>query len=86
MKKDVFETIIEVLFYILLVWLAFQILLKITGNSPTTDMILTTALALIITYLLKVSKFIGKTEVFMENSKDSFRRIAKDMGEIKKKL
>ena len=86
MAKDFFEIIIEILFYVFLIWLAIQILLKLFGNSPTTDMILTTGFALTITYLLKISKFMGKTESFMENSKESFRKISRDMEEIKKKI
>ena len=86
MARDIFEIIIEILFYVLLVWLIIQILLKLFGNSPTIEMILTTGLGLIFAYLLKVSKFIGKTEEFMENSKESFMRISRDMEEIKKKL
>ena len=86
MTKDPFETFIEILFYIFLIWLIVQILLKLFGNSPSVDAILGTGLGLIITYLLKVSRFMGKTEEFIVNSKSSFKKISEDMDEIKRKL
>ena len=84
------EKIIKVIFYILLVWLLIQIILKLSGNSPSLDSILTTGLGVIISYLLlatlQISHFTGKTSEFMENSKEAFKRIKKDIEELKDKL
>ena len=90
MPRDTFGTIVEIIFYILLVWLIIQIIQKLTGNSPSIEAILTTGLAVIISYLLiatyNIGTFIGKVNEFMENSKGSFKEISKDMNKVKRKL
>ena len=77
--NNIFEKIIEFIFYIFLIWLTIQIILKVSGNSPDIEVILTTGLGVVISYLflvtLKIGNFMGKTSEFMQNSKESFKRI-----------
>lgn len=85
--KKTMEIISLGIFYVFLVWLVFQIIMKMTGHSPDTETILATAITMIISFLLiatlKVGEFIGKTNSFMENAKESFRRMREDMNKIK---
>lgn len=90
MSATYLEKIIKIIFYILLVWLLIQIILKLSGNSPSLDSILTTGLGVIISYLLlatlQIANFMGKTSEFMENSKEAFKRIKEDIEKLKDKL
>jgi len=87
--EDVFETIIKIIFYVFLIWFIIQIILKLSGNSPSIEVILTTGLGVIFSYLLiatyRMGLFVSVNE-FMKNSKSSFKKISEDMDEIKRKL
>jgi len=88
--EDVFETIIKIIFYVFLIWFIIQIILKLSGNSPSIEVILTTGLGVIFSYLLiatyRMGLFVGSVNEFMKNSKSSFKKISEDMDEIKRKL
>jgi len=66
------KIILEIIFWILLAILMYQLILKITGHSPTDITILYTGFGVIISYLLITSYNIGKSEEFMENTKESY--------------
>lgn len=81
------ERIAVVLFYVFLVWLLYQIILKLTGHSPTIETILSTAMVTIISYILvttlKIAEFMGETKEFMSTAKNSFGMIKNDMASLK---
>ena len=88
--KKFIETLATVIFYLFLFWFIYQILLKLTGHSPTVETILATGLGTVIAFLLaatlKIGEFMGQTRSFMENTKESFRRIREDMKELNQKI
>lgn len=81
------QTFALVIFFLFLIWLSYQIILKLTGHSPSINTILTTAIAMIISFLfvatLKLGEFIGETKAFMNNTQESFKRIKEDMQRLK---
>lgn len=81
--KAKFQWIIDLLFWTLLFWLTYQLILKVTGHSPTDAQVIYTALGIIITYLLglsfKMGLFMGKVEEFMNTTKNSFRKMGTEM-------
>lgn len=89
MSKDIMQKILEITFWILIIIFAYQLLAKITGNSPTDLTVLYTGFGVMISYLLiatyNFARFIGRADEFMDNAKDSFKRIKEDINEIKKK-
>ena len=63
MANTVFEMVIEVIFWIFLILFVIQVILKITENSPSLEMIIVSIQTLIVSYLLvasfKVAEMIG---------------------------
>ena len=88
--KRIIDNIVLVTFYVFLIWMAYQIILKITGHSPSVETVLSTAIVMIISFLLlstlKVGEFMGETRSFMGNTKESFRRMKKDLDKLTDKL
>ena len=88
MGKIILETAVEIIFWIFLAILIYQLLLKIFGHSPTDLTILYTGFGVVLAYLLKITYkiagFIGKSEEFMDNTKESFRRIKDDINNLKR--
>lgn len=88
MVKDITQTIVEIIFWILVAILGYQLILKISGHSPTDITILYTGFGVIMSYLLiatyNFGKFMGRAEEFMDNSRESFNRIREDINKIKK--
>lgn len=88
MVKNSFQFIIEVLFWILLVVFVYQLILKISGHSPTDLTILYSGFSILITYILattyKLGKFTGHVEEFMKNTKEHFRTLRGDISSLRK--
>jgi uncharacterized membrane protein len=88
--KKVTQGLALAVFYIFLIWLAYQIILKIAGHSPSLETILSTAIAMIISFLLvatlKVGEFMGETRSFMNHTTESFRLITIDINRIRDDL
>ena len=88
--SNIIMKIVEVIFYIFLILSAIMITLKVTGNSPTLETVLSMTMTVILSFLLiatfKVAHFIGKNSEFMDTSKESFKRIRIDMHKIQKDL
>ena len=82
-----FQVFIEVLFWILLVWLLAQFILKFLGHSPTDIQVLYGGFVAIVAYLLEFSfrmgRFTGKVEEFMIVSKHSFTRLRAEVHDIR---
>jgi len=81
--KSNFEIIVEIVFWIMLVILIYQLLLKIIWHSPADIAVLYTGFIAVTTYLLsftyKFARFSGRVEEFMKNTKQSFSDIKVDM-------
>ncbi|MDP4012821.1 MAG: hypothetical protein Q8R00_04420 [Candidatus Nanoarchaeia archaeon] len=97
MPKNLFQIIIETIFWILLVIFVYQLVLKITGHSPTELTILYSGFTIIVTYLLTatyrlgkftghIEEFMGTTKEFMRTTKESFVRNREDTSKIKEEL
>lgn len=86
MAKKIIQLILEIVFWILIIIFAYQLLLKILGNSPTDITLLYTGFGVITSYLLiatyHFAKFTGKAEEFMDNSKESFKRVKEDINKL----
>ena len=84
------EIIALIIFYLFLVWLIYQIILKLTGHSPAIETVLTTGMAMIMSFLfvsiLKAGEFMGETKFFMNNAQESFKKIREDMNEMRKDI
>ncbi len=84
MDRNFIEIITEIIFWILLIILAYQLLLKISGHGPTDFALLYTGFGAIMTYLLtlsyKLGSFVGRVEEFMKNTKESFNRLREDIA------
>ncbi|MBI2507549.1 hypothetical protein HYV89_01205 [Candidatus Woesearchaeota archaeon] len=78
------------LFLILAIIFIAQLILKLTGNSPTHIEILYTGMGSIASYLFffsqKVSLFMEEMREFKETTKNSFVRIREDTDKINEKL
>ena len=89
-KEKIIENIIITTFVILITILIFQLILKLTGHSPTEIQLLYISLGCIITFLLgmtyKIAKFIGSTEEFMKNVTKELKTIKTEMIEMKKDI
>ena len=90
MGRNIFEIIVEVVFWIFFVALVYQLVLKITGHSPTDFTILYTGFGIIGAYVLsasyKMGVFFGRVEEFMKNSKDSFKNMKEDFKRLESRL
>ena len=87
MAKNIFQLIIETIFWILIVIFIYQLILKITGHSPTDLTVLYTGFGVIAAHLLtltyKTGSFSGRVEGFMDNTKESFKRMKWDINNLK---
>lgn len=86
MVKDIFQLIIETIFWILIVIFIYQLILKITGHSPTDLTVLYTGFGVIAAHLLTLTYKFGRVEGFMDNTKESFKRMKDDIGDLKKDI
>jgi len=81
------QAIALIVFYLFLFWFAYQVILKLTGHSPTVETILMTAMAMLISFLLvatlKLGEFMGETRAFMKNTKESFALMKSDFSSLK---
>ena len=72
-----------ILFVIFAIILLMQLMLKLTGHSPTDTQILYIGFGAIISYLLvmsyKLGQFVGEVRAFMAISKNSFKKISRDV-------
>jgi len=87
--KNIIGIVFEVIFWILVVIFIYQLIAKITGNSPTDFTILYTGFGIISSYILvatyNFARFMGKVDEFMINSRGSFKKIKEDIEFLKKK-
>jgi len=71
--KNIIGIVFEVIFWILVVIFIYQLIAKITGNSPTDFTILYTGFGIISSYILvatyNFARFIGRVDEFMGNAK-----------------
>ena len=88
-KNEPILAFINLILYIFLIIVIYQIILKISGNSPTFETIIITALSLIMInsfrYEYLLGKYIGENTEFKKNIKQSFELIRKDIQEIKRR-
>lgn len=83
--KNIFNAgnIAVFLFVVFAVLLLIQIILKLTGHSPTETQIIYIFIGAIISYLLVMSynlgQFVGEVRGFMTISKNSFRKMGRDV-------
>ena len=74
--------IMVVIFFLLLILIVLQVILKVTGHSPITEIVLSGTLGLVISYIIFVTNkfyhFIGEMTEFKETTKESFKRIRED--------
>ncbi len=82
--------IVEAIFWILLAIFAYQLLLKITGHSPTDFTILYTGFGVMAAYLFtatyNIASFVGRVDEFMSNTKTSFKNMKEDFRGVKNEL
>jgi len=87
---SLFEKIIIAVFYLLLILVIIQVLLKITGHSPITEILLSSTLSLVILYIVfatnKFYNFMGQMTEFRATTKESFRIVKIDINRINDKL
>lgn len=85
-KKEILQVIAIILFYILLLLLAFQIIMKITGHSPSVETILLTGNGVIVAFLfnlsLTVGRLAGKTDSFIEYTEKAISKLEKTQDKI----
>jgi len=85
MKNNNLMWIPVLIFVVFTIILVIQLILKLTGNSPSDAQILYVAMGSIISYPLiisyKIRTFVGEVNEFMKTTKNSF---AKLRNEIKK--
>ncbi|MCX6707932.1 MAG: hypothetical protein NT001_07435 [Candidatus Woesearchaeota archaeon] len=84
MKQKInFGIVAIILFMIFALILLIQLILKLTNHSPTDTQILYIGFGAIISYLLimsyKLGQFVGEVRGFMAISKNSFRKISRDV-------
>lgn len=72
-ENKLFGAIVMLLFIIFVIIFAVQIILKLTGHSPTDIQVLYTGFGVIISYLLimsyKMGVFVGEVKGFMNSFK-----------------
>lgn len=87
---DIVNIIVAIIFFVLLVLLVIQVALKITVHSPITDILLSSTLGLVVSYIIfatnKFYHFMGQSKEFMSNTKDSFKIAREDINRINNKL
>lgn len=75
----IFEIVMEILFWFSIAVVAYMLILKITGHSPTDVQIMYGILGSMFVYIVafsfKAGKFAGKVEEFIVHTKGSLKRI-----------
>ena len=88
-KNEPILSIINLILYILLVIVIYQILLKVSGHSPLFETVTMSLLTVLIVNSLRyeylLGRFIGENKEFRNNLKQSFDRLRDDIREIKTK-
>lgn len=88
-KKEPALSAINIFLYLILALIICLLLLKITGNSPLFETIITTVgIALLVNMLrheFLLGKFLGEHKEFKDNVKRSFQNLRDDIKELKKK-
>ncbi len=88
-KNEPIFALINLVLYILLIIVIYQIFLKITEHSPLFETVTMSLLTIIIINSLRygylLGKFIGENNEFRQNVKQSFNYLREDIKEIKKK-
>jgi len=68
-----------IIFYILLILLAYQVIMKVTGHSPTMETLLATAMGVIIAVLFNMNsefrEFMGEVRIFMKTTERQMDRL-----------
>jgi len=89
-QNKIFSFVITALFIIFAIILIVQIVLKLTGHSPTDTQIIYMALGAIISYLLVMSynmgTFVGEMKEFTKVTKKSFVKLKEDVSELKREI
>ena len=89
-KNEPILAIINLILYILLIIVIYQIFLRITGHSPVFESVMISILTILIInsfrYEYILGKFIGGDKEFKNNIKHSFASLRDDIKEIKEKL
>jgi len=80
--KDKFELIMKIVAIIIGLITIYMMILKLTNHSPTVDAIIGTIIIGNTGILGSIYKFKGKTEHFMEESKEKFARIENKVDKI----
>ncbi len=87
---DIVNIIVAIIFFVLLALLVIQVALKVTGHSPLTEIVLSSTLGLVVSYIMfatnKFYQFIGQMTEFKLTTKESFKLMRTDMEKIKEKL
>jgi len=81
-SNKLFGWIITLLFITFAIILMVQIILKLTGHSPSDIQILYVGFAAIMSYLLamsfKLGTFVGEVKEFMSTTKNSFAKMREE--------
>ena len=84
MNRDILGKVAWVLFIVLATLFVVQIIIKLTGHSPSDAQILYVGFGAIVSYLLamsyKLGEFVGEVREFMKTTKNTFRKLGKDIS------
>ncbi len=82
-------TTATILFVIFATIFIIQLILKLTGHSPTETQLLYIGMSGIISFLLamsyKAGVFVGEVNEFMKTTKNSFAKLNEDMSGLKRR-
>lgn len=76
-SKKIVEIITDVIAAIILLYVAFLILQKLSGHSPTTEEILVVATAALVVEMFRIEYKLGEMNEFKINVLDDLREIKK---------
>ncbi len=87
---DIVNIIVTIIFFSLLILLVIQVALKVTGHSPLTEIVLSSTLGLVVSYIMfatnKFYHFMGQMTEFKATTKESFKNVKEDINRINDKL
>ena len=85
-KEPTIRTILSILFYILATILILQLLLKVTGHSPTYEQVVLTFIGAGIIMLLKQQHDFGRFKGKFEHSEKDFNYLRKKVNHMDKDI
>lgn len=89
-KKNILGTIATIVFIIFAAILIIQIIISLSGKSPTEIQIVYISLGVIVSYLFVMSYtlgvFVGEVKEFMKVTKNTFKKIGENLNRLEEKI